>query len=61
MSFLSHPILSCEEARAFEAAYFGGDEARDAGADAEGVGFVEGGERQVDLLPQATRDAGHGG
>ena len=29
MSFLSHPILSCEEARAFEATYFGGDEARE--------------------------------
>ena len=29
MSFLSHPILSCEEDRAFEATYFGGDEARE--------------------------------
>ena len=29
MSLLSHPILSCEQARAFEAAYFGGDEARE--------------------------------
>jgi len=29
MSFLSYPILSCEEARAFEAAYWGGDEARE--------------------------------
>ncbi len=29
MSLLSHPILSCEEARAFEAAHFGGDETRE--------------------------------
>lgn len=29
MSFLSHPILSCEQARGFEVAYFGGDEARE--------------------------------
>ena len=29
MSLLSHPILSCEEARAFEATFFGGDEARE--------------------------------
>ena len=29
MSLLSHPILSCEEVRAFEAAYFGGDQARE--------------------------------
>jgi len=29
MSLLSHPILSCDEARAFEAAYFGADPARE--------------------------------